>query len=86
MPDPHDEFPVPGRVPELLAHAEQSLSHATFRLGRLRSRHRGGPFSRDFTAVFYDLQAARQAVVGALEAMQSRGHDDATDGPTPEAE
>ena len=75
MADPNDEISLPEQIPEVLAYVEQNLSHATFRLGRLRSRNRGGPLSKDLTAVFYDLQAARQAVVGALEAMKSDGGD-----------
>ncbi len=54
--------------PELLTHAEQSLSQATFRLGRLRTRHRGSEFHRDLTALFYDVQAAHEAIVAVLKA------------------
>ena len=60
----------PDPVPhlELLTHAEQNLSQATFRLGRLRTRHRGSDFHRDLTALFYDVQAAREAIVAVLKA------------------
>ena len=53
---------------ELLAHAEHNLSQATYRLGRLRSRNRGSGLHRDLTAIFYDVQAARQAIIAILNA------------------
>lgn len=53
---------------ELLSHAERNLSQATLRLGRLRSRSRGSQLHRDLTAVFYDIQTAREAIVTVLSA------------------
>lgn len=85
MDGPNDEAALPEQIPELLAYVEQNLSHATLRLGRLRSRNRGGPLSKDLTAVFYDLQAARQAVVGALEAMDPDAFHAQAVGHTPES-
>lgn len=58
---------------ELLTHAEQNLSQATFRLGRLRTRHRGSDFHRDLTALLYDVQAAREAIVVLLKASPEIG-------------
>lgn len=64
----HRPADSPDPVPlELLTHAEQNLSQATFRLGRLRTRHRGSDFHRDLTALFYDVQAAREAIVVLLK-------------------
>lgn len=54
---------------DLLSHAERNLSQATVRLGRLRTRSRGSQLHRDLTAVFYDIQAAREAVVTVLSAL-----------------
>jgi len=54
---------------DLLSYAERNLSQATLRLGRLRTRSRGSQLHRDLTAVFYDIQAAREAIVAVLSAL-----------------
>lgn len=61
--------PTKEQLLELLAHAEANLTHASMRLGRIRSRNRGGPLYRELTSVAFDVQAARQALVVALEAI-----------------
>lgn len=68
MADPAPDPPDGPPMTELLAHAEHNLGQATFRLGRLRTRNRGSQLHRDLTAVFYDVQAARQAIVAVLDA------------------
>ncbi len=65
----HGDTPTPAQLREALAHAEATLTHASMRLGRLRSRNRGAPLSRDLTAVAFDIQAARDVVVAVLDAL-----------------
>ena len=73
------ESPTPAQLHEALAQAEATLTHASMRLGQLRSRNRGGPLHRDLTSVAFDVQAARDIVVAVMETI-ALGDDDAAPG------
>jgi len=49
-------------IDEVLAAVERTLGNASFKLGRLRSRNRAAPSSRELTSVFYDVSAARHDI------------------------
>ena len=60
------DSPDPSRQPtpdQVLAAIEHTLDNATFKLGRLRTRHRTSSLSRELTSVFYDVSAARHDIV-----------------------
>jgi hypothetical protein len=61
----------------VLAAIEHTLDNATFKLGRLRTRHRASGLSRDLTSVFYDVSAARHDIARLRRRL---GGDESPDG------
>ena len=77
-----DVNPSPETGPDLVAvlsAVERTLTNATFKLGRLRSRNRGSALARDLTSIFYDVSAARHDLNLLLEHLG----DEPESGPPP---